>query len=175
MRASGKTGAKNPVGRPLSEHSYRAKAAWLSEQLRFTVTVKMVREWIEKDYPIDDPVALLEHLNAQQRVPEGITPTEVARQTALEKLLKLRAERIAKDRTNAIEVGELISLAEYMEINAMIDSQICKSLDDLPVEMAPKVFGKKTVAEVTVKLREATDRIKDLLHAPIRTPSPKSV
>lgn len=78
-----KTIKSKPAGRPENKNSIRVTARSLTEKLGFQVTPKMIREWSDKGYPIDNPEKLLDCLRAQQRPgalePKTITDAKLAK------------------------------------------------------------------------------------------------
>ena len=55
----------------LKPGSIASEAARLTVELDFPVTPDMVRWWRKKEYPLDDPIALLQRIRNQQRLPEA--------------------------------------------------------------------------------------------------------
>lgn len=62
-------------------NSLRSTAARLTEQMGWNVTQKMVRDWKDKGYPLDDPQALEKRLRNQERLPKGMPSKKLATQT----------------------------------------------------------------------------------------------
>jgi hypothetical protein len=62
------------MARPKQPDSERSTAARLTVELGRVVTRECVREWTEKGYPLDDPVALEKRIRNQKRGPKKIKP-----------------------------------------------------------------------------------------------------
>ncbi|MBE2180899.1 MAG: hypothetical protein IAE97_10540 [Chthoniobacterales bacterium] len=77
--------AAKPTGRPAKQDSLASLARKLTKQLGFTVSVKSVRMWREKGYPLDDREKLLDALAGQQRV-SGMEPPTDLQAAKLQKL-----------------------------------------------------------------------------------------
>ena len=83
VKSNKKTGAQNSPGRPRKSDSLASVARRLTKELGFNVTVKSVRGWKGKGYPLDNPEKLLECVGAQQRAgdlaPKNLTDAKLAK------------------------------------------------------------------------------------------------
>lgn len=118
VKSQKKTTARK-TGRPTEEGSLRSTLAKIQKWPTFKeATLKQVREWTAKGYDFSSEEALVSCLQNQQRVSENIDlpPDEIRSQTAIEKLLKLRAERKTKEMELETMSGEYIHISRHNQI-----------------------------------------------------------
>jgi hypothetical protein len=162
------------AGRPQKSDSLRAIAERLSTELGFPVTIKMVREWQAKEYPLDDIRKLRRELETQQRVP-GETE-DPASQSLREQILRaeLRRKLASADRLEmeARKVrGELVERAGLKAQGEAVGFTLRQALDRLAHDLPPQLAG-CTTAEIKKTL---TKRFRETLQGIADTPAAKLI
>lgn len=166
MKSSKKTRARNLGGRPAEPDSLRSTLARIRKWPTFkTATLKQVREWTAKDYDFSTEESLVSCLQGQQRVSENIDlpPDEVRSQTALEKLLKTRAERKIREMELETMNGDYIHKSKHNEVLTRIGLRTRQAAQRIIVEppnwsgLLPQELSKRGKAVFDAICRELED------------------
>lgn len=165
MKSKKKTTARK-TGRPVEQNSLRSQLAKIQKWPTFKkATLKQVREWTAKGYDFSSEEKLVACLQGQQRVSENVElpPDEVRTQTALEKLLKIRAERKTKEMELEAMNGVYIHKSKHDEVLTRIGLRTRQAAQRIIVEppnwsgLSPVELSKRGKAVFDAICRELED------------------